>query len=286
MKKFQLGLAAALMLTAIACTSEEPQAEKPSGWEQKTITFTFGDMLTQHAMTRADITSLDLTDLWMIDYVGSELQQIIHQSSTDEGFGSISASMGYGDHTLYFVASRGTTPAADTDAQTITWAKPSDTYWATATVNVSPSSASSQAVTLSRVATRLRISVNDEVPAGAAKFVITPSQWYYGIDYTTGSGIAPSANQPREVNIPSSYIGTSGQLAISIFGFVPSSDWHTDITATLKASDEYTLGQVTLEDVPLRKNITTAYSGGILGTAKSFTLSADDAWGDENIHTW
>ena len=281
-----MGLAAALMLTAIACTSEEPQAEKPSGWEQKTITFTFGDMLTQHAMTRADITSLDLTDLWMIDYVGSELQQIIHQSSTDEGFGSISASMGYGDHTLYFVASRGTTPTTDTDAQTITWVKPSDTFWATATVNVSPSSASSQAVTLSRVATRLRISVNDEVPAGAAKFVITPSQWYYGIDYTTGSGIAPSANQPREVNIPSSYIGTSGQLAISIFGFVPSSDWHTDITATLKASDEYTLGQVTLEDVPLRKNITTAYSGGILGTAKSFTLTADDTWGDEDVHTW
>ena len=286
MKKFQLGLAAALMLTAIACTSEEPQAEKPSGWEQKTITFTFGDMLTQHAMTRADITSLDLTDLWMIDYVGSELQQIIHQSSTDEGFGSISASMGYGDHTLYFVASRGTTPTTDTDAQTITWVKPSDTFWATATVNVSPSSASSQAVTLSRVATRLRISVNDEVPAGAAKFVITPSQWYYGIDYTTGSGIAPSANQPREVNIPSSYIGTSGQLAIAIFGFVPSNDWQTNITAALKASDDSMLGHVTLEDVPLRKNITTAYSGGILGTAKSFTLSADDAWGDENIHTW
>jgi hypothetical protein len=286
MKKFQMGLAAALMLTAIACTSEEPQTEKPSGWEQKTITFTFGDTFQQRAMTRADITSLDLTDLWMIDYVGSELQQTIHQSSTDEGFGVLSASMGYGEHTLYFVASRGTTPTADTDAQTITWVKPSDTFWATATITVSPSSASSQTVTLSRVATRLRITVNDEVPAGAAKFVITPSQWYYGIDYTTGIGIAPSANQPREVNIPSSYIGTSGQLAIAIFGFVPSVDWQTSITASLKASDESTLGQVTLEDVSLRKNITTAYSGGILGTSKTFTLTADDVWGTEDVHTW
>jgi hypothetical protein len=286
MKKFQLGLAAALMLTAIACTSEEPQTEKPSVWEQKTITFTFSDTFQQRAMTRADITSLDLTDLWMIDYVGSELQQTIHQSSTDEGFGVLSASMGYGEHTLYFVASRGTTPTADTDAQTITWVKPSDTFWATATITVSPSSASSQTVTLSRVATRLRITVNDEVPAGAAKFVITPSQWYYGIDYTTGIGIAPSANQPREVNIPSSYIGTSGQLAIAIFGFVPSVDWQTSITASLKASDESTLGQVTLEDVSLRKNITTAYSGGILGTSKAFTLTADDVWGTEDVHTW
>jgi len=286
MKKFQLGLAAALMLSMSACTSDEPQNEHPTGWEQKTITFTFGDVITQHTMTRADVTELDLTDLWMFDYVGGELQQTVHQSNTDEDFGVLSASMGYGEHTLYFVASRGTTPTTDTDAKTITWVKPSDTFWATATVTVSPSSESSKAVTLSRVATRLRITVNDEVPVGAAKFVIIPSQWYYGINYTDGNGIAPSSNQPREVNIPSSYIGTSGQLAIAIFGFVPSADWQTDITATLKASDESTLGQVTLEDVALKRNITTAYSGGILGTSKDFTLTADDTWGDEDVHTW
>ena len=284
MKKITMALASALMM--LSCTSDEPQNEHPTGWESKTITFTFGDVITQHAMTRADVLTLDLTDLWMFDYIGDELQQTVHQSSSDEGFGVLSASMGYGEHTLYFVASRGTTPTANTDAQTITWVKPSDTFWATATVTVSPSSASSQAVSLSRVATRLRITVNDEVPAGAAKFVITPSQWYYGIDYTTGNGIAPSANQPREVNIPSSYIGTSGQLAIAIFGFVPSADYQTDITASLKASDESTLGQVTLGNVTLSKNITTAYSGGILGTSKAFTLTADDVWGTEDIHTW
>ena len=98
MKKFQLGLAAALMLSMSACTSDEPQNEHPTGWEQKTITFTFGDVITQHAMTRADVTELDLTDLWMFDYVGDELQQTLHQASTDNGFGSISASMGYACH--------------------------------------------------------------------------------------------------------------------------------------------------------------------------------------------
>ena len=266
--------------------------------EEKTITFTFGDTFQQRAMTRAAITSLSLTDLWMFDYVGDELQQTIHQSNTDEGFGAISASMGYGTHgaisasmgygthTLYFVASRGTTPTTDTDAQTITWAKPSDTFWATATITVSPSSASSQAVTLGRVATRLQITVTDEVPANAAVFTVTPSQWYYGINYTTGAGVGLQANYPRPVNIPANYIGTSGELMISFFGFVPSADWHTDITATLTASDESVLGQVTLEDVTLNKNITTSYSGGILGTAKAFSLTADDAWGDDDIHTW
>lgn len=281
-----MGLAAALMLSMNACTSEEPQNEKPTGMEAKTITFTFGDTFQQRAMTRADITSLSLTDLWMFDYVGDDLQQTIHQSSTDDGFGAISASMGYGTHTLYFVASRGTTPNADTDAKSITWAKPSDTYWSTASITVAPNSSASQSVTLSRVATRLRITVNDEVPANAAVFTVTPSQWYYGINYTTGAGVGLQANYPRPVTIPANYIGTSGELMISIFGFVPSADWHTDITAALKASDESTLGQVTLEDVTLKRNITTAYSGGILGTAKAFTLTADDAWGDDDVHTW
>ena len=286
MKKFQMGLAAALMLSMSACTSEEPKAEMPAGMEEKTITFTFGDTFQQRAMTRAAITSLSLTDLWMFDYVGDELQQTIHQSNTDEGFGAISASMNYGAHTLYFVASRGATPTTDTDAKSITWAKSSDTYWATASITVAPSSSASQAVTLGRVATRLQITVTDEVPANAATFTVTPSQWYYGINYTNGAGVGLQANYPRPVNIPANYIGTSGELMISFFGFVPSADWHTDITATLTASDESVLGQVTLEDVTLNKNITTSYSGGILGTAKAFSLTADDAWGDDDIHTW
>ena len=92
MKKFQMALASALMMLT-ACTGEEPQAEKPVSMESKTITFTFGDVITQHAMTRADVTDLDLTDLWMFDYVGGELQQTVHQSNTDEDFGTISASM-------------------------------------------------------------------------------------------------------------------------------------------------------------------------------------------------
>jgi hypothetical protein len=43
---------------------------------------------------------------------------------------------------------------------------------------------------------------------------------------------------------------------------------------------------VVLEDVTLNKNITSSYSGGILGTSKAFTLTADDAWGEDDVHTW
>ena len=73
MKKLSIGLSAAMMLSMLSCTSDEQQTAKPVSMDLKTITFTFGDVLTQHAMTRADVSTLDLTDLWMFDYVGDEL---------------------------------------------------------------------------------------------------------------------------------------------------------------------------------------------------------------------
>ena len=284
MKKIAMALASALMMLT-ACTSEEPQKEKPTGMEAKTITFTFGDTFQTKAMTRAAITSLSLTDLWMFDYVGDELQQTIHQSSTDDGFGSISASMGYGSHTIYFVASRGTTPTTDTSAKTITWAKPSDTYWATSSITVAPSSSVSQAVTLGRVATRLQITVTDEVPANAAVFTVTPSQWYYGIDYTTGSPTAATPNRTISVNIPASEIGVSNEI-VTIFGFSAVEEWTTDIALDCQNSSGTILGQAAITGAPFKRNRITSYSGPLFSRKPTFSMTVDDSWNTDIVDTW
>lgn len=281
MKKKMIGLLAAMMPAMMSCTSEPDVTATltPEPQEEKVITFTFGS----RAATRSDIETLNLTDLWLFDYADGELRQTVHE--TDD-IGSIDTSLTYGQHTLYFVASKGTEPTVDEDGQTITWVRPSDTFWATATITVAPASNVSETVELHRVATRLKVAVNDEVPTEASKLIITPAQWYYGIDYTTGDGVAPSTDHPREINIPSSYIGTTGQLAAMIFGFVPQTDWHTGATITMCGSGSSTLGSVTIDDIPFKRNITTSYSGSLTVTGRTFTLTADDAWGDEETHTW
>jgi hypothetical protein len=286
MKRIGIYLSA-LCLVIVSCTNDQFDIETPPTNEQsKLVTFTFGKF-TQQAMTRASVAEVNMTDLWMFDYIGDELQQTIHQSSSDEGFGVISTTMAYGNHILYFITSRGTTPTVNTEAHKITWEKPSDTFWATTTMTVSASSGSSQAIALQRAVTRFKITLLDEVPSEAAKVTVTPAQWYYGIDYTTGIGVDAMTNQPRAVTIPSSYIGTSGELSLSVFSFVPSDDWHTDVSCVLSASDESVLGSVTLENVGLKKNITTAYSGYILSNnTKTFTLTVDDTWGTEEAYTW
>ena len=283
-----MALSAALMLTA--CGEHEMTEELTAGMiladsmKSKTITFTFGE-ISQRSMTRATLAELNLTDLWIFDYVGEELKQTIHQTSTEAAFGSASLSLDYGEHTFYFVASRGIDPVIETEAKTIVWSSVRDTFHASLSIDVQPSSATSQAVTLSRVVGRLRISATDVVPANAAKLTITPSTWYYGLNYQTGEAVG-SSTSPIVVNIPSSYVGTQN-LVTSCYTVSGSSAWQTNITVSLIASDESSLGSVTIPDVPIKRNHITSYSGGIVGAGRSISVNAsDDDWVDDGNVNW
>ena len=292
MKKLMMALAAALMLAACS-KNDEPEVSpnfditipSDSIETHATVTFSFGGDIDIHPMTRATIAELNLTDVWVFDYIGTDLQTTVHQTSTDTDFGTPSLSMEYGTHTLYFVASRGSDPTTDTDAKTITWATVRDTFWATLQMTVTPSTATSQSVSLSRVVGRLKITATDVVPATAAKFTITPSTWYYGLNYQTGAALS-SQSTPITVNIPSSYIGTTN-LNVSVYTISGATQWTTAVTAALKTSDDTTLGSVTITDIPIQRNHITSYSGGILTSGRSMTITIDDEeWIEDTPVTW
>ena len=278
-----MALSAALMLTA--CGEHEMTGEltermtQTDSMRKKTITFDFGE-ISQHAMTRATLAELNITDLWLFDYMGDELKQTIHK--TDD-FGSVSLSLDYGEHALCFVASRGSEPTVT--APTISWVKPSDTFLATLSLNVQPASSASQSVTLHRVATRLRIAITDEITSQMARLEVEPATWYYGLNVRTGEG-TDVRQQMRSVAIPSSYVGTTGQVSALFFGLSPSTDWQTDIDVKMIGTDESVLGHVTLPSARFAQNLTSIYSGGIIGAGKSITVTADDTWNDDNVQTW
>lgn len=250
-----------------------------------TITFDFGgNAFSLHAMTRATLTELSMTDLWIFDYMGDVLQQSIHQSSTDATFGTPSLSLEYGAHSFYFVASRGSEPVVDTDAKTITWGSVRDTFHGTLSLDVQPNSGSSQSVSLSRCVGRLRVSATDVIPEGTSKLVVSPSSWYYGLNYNTGEVVSNGAT-PLFVNIPDSYIGTSNLVA-SFYTISSASSWQTDMTVALMATDESTIGSVTISGVTLQRNHVTSYAGGIVGAGRSLTIGSDDEWVEDDSVNW
>jgi outer membrane protein assembly factor BamE (lipoprotein component of BamABCDE complex) len=290
MKKLMMALAAATMLAA--CTkNDEPEASpslkitipSDSIETHATINFCFGGDVAITGMTRATLAEINLTDVWVFDYVGGQLQATTHQTASDASFGSPSLTVDYGDHTFYFVASRGDTPTID--GTTISWAKPSDTFWATLSLTVAPGSSITQAVSLHRVAARLRITVTDEIPTTLASLSVTPSHWYYGLDYLTGDA-ADDRQTARTVNVPASYVGTRGQLVASFFTISPSTQWTTDVTLTATATDNSMLSSINIKDVPMQRNHVTSYGGSILNAGRSITLQSDEEWIEDAPVTW
>ena len=283
MKKLLMAMAATAML--LSCEKEETLTAKVNepkdSLQAKTITFTFGE-ISHNAMTRGTLADASITDLWLFDYMGEELKQTIHQSSTDDGFGSVAVTAETGDHSFCFVASRGT--GAAVSGGVITWEKPSDTFWSKTTLTVTPQTATAQSVELQRVATKLKITITDEVPATLSKLTITADTWHSGINALTGEPTTAAA-RISTIIVPTSYIGTTGQLIASIFGICVN-DYTTDVSVTASDANSQAIASVALDDVPMKKNTTTSYSGPLFTRQPTFTMSAAGAWNTDITATW
>jgi len=270
---------AVVMLAACEERVEVPQEAQ----KMKKVTFEVASN-GWSVMTRGlEADGQEMTDLWLFDYVDGVLVQTVHKSSGDVDFAQPSVAMTYGEHSVYFVAARGKTPTVS--GTEITWASPSDTFWKAVSVTVGSGSASSVAVALDRVVTKLRIAVNDEVPTGTASLEMTQAPWYAGIDYLTGAAVGES-DDSRTVAVPASYIGTSGQLVVNLFSLSDDDEWTADVSIVAKDGSGGVLGRVDLEDVPFVRNRVTEASGNLFAAVTTFDISLNAEWRDSYVIEW
>lgn len=280
MKKNLIILAACGLLLLTACQKENISVT-PQG--HKTITFNCsGDW--QQDLKDLSANGTAMTDIWVFDYVGNELQQDIHQNdNTAADFGSPSVNLSYGTHTLYFVVSRGLTPTVNTTSHTISWVKPSDTFFKTVTLTVDANTGA-QAVTLDRSVAKLRMTINDDIATGVTQFLVTPATWYYGLDYFTGDPTNAATNQAITLDCPAAYVGQSGKF-MTVYTFSSTTQWTTNVTLT--ASDgTNTISSVTIPNVPLQRNYSTEFSGNLFTTGSGMTLSLNDTWTGTHTGSW
>lgn len=292
MKK-NLVLLTGAMMALTACEKQSVDvASAQYETQKKELTFAVeGDFgaatFTRGAMTRGAMTAdgKQMTDLWVLDYMGGALVQQLHQTAEDDDFGNPSLTLDFGDHHVYFVASRGSSPTLDTDEHTVTWASTSDTFWTDYSVSVTSGTAAAHNVTLNRVATKLSVTIADEIPDGTAYVEIIPSTWYYGLDYLDGSATEAQISEPRTITIPAAKIGTTG-TTLSIFGLSGTVEWTTDVTVNACDGDDNVLGTATISDAPMTVNRATCYSGNLFSGASGFDLSLNATWNDDQTGTW
>lgn len=266
-----------IMIVALSSCQKVSLLEDENTTTTKTITFSVGGW---DVSTRSNLTADDkeMSDLWLIDYVGDECRQIVHQTAEDDDFGVPSVTLEYGSHTLYFVASRGTEPNLSTDDCIITFDNVRDTFWGYKTITVSDESLGTQSITLSRVVTKLRLSIIDKVPAECASITIAPAKWYKGLNYVTGEASEESNDVSVSISVPSTYIGTTGQLQISIFGFSDATEWTSDISVTANKSNNISINSITVPSAPFKRNRTTIFTGSLFSESCTLDIGLDDAW--------
>jgi len=281
MKKVLFLAAACIVLAACEKSANDVAEGKDvtfsmSGWETET-----------EPLSRASLEAdgQALTDVWVLDYVGGELKQQLHQVSTDADFAEPTLTLAYGEHNIYFVASRGVDPVLNTTAHSLTFGKVRDTFWKSYNCTVTGSSVSNIAVTLDRVVTRMRVNITDVVDANAATLLLKPSKWYLGLDYLSGEPTAEATDFVSSVTIPDSYKGQTG-LQASIFGFSAATEWATDVDIECRKSDNSLIGSASVSDVPFARNRTSVLSGNLFSHGGNVAVAIQTDWLDTYEMAW
>ena len=279
MKKMLLMAVAVAMLTS--CSKDV--TEEIAG--AKKVAFDVQGNWNSPVFTRGSLSAdgKEMTDLWLFDYVDGVLVQTLHQVSTDADFGTPAPTLAYGEHRIYFVASRGVSPVIN--GTVISWGSIRDTFWKSMAVSVGGASASAYSVALDRVVTKLKITATDAVPDGTATVVVLPGTWYAGIDYLTGQPADMRDNEEMSVAVPDSYIGTTG-LSVSFFGFSSAVEWTTPLTVSARDADNDIIGMVNVAAAPFMANRATEFSGSLFSTSGAFTITLNDEWAEPWTGSW
>ena len=244
------------------------------------------DAAERDAATRAlEANGGAMKELWVFDVIGDSCALVCKQTEVDDNFGSVSMKLSYGNHRLAVVCSRGEGSDVDVSNGRIAWEKVRDTFWNVVDCDVAKTGSTDISVTLKRVAARMRVTVNDVIPADLKTISISGEPWYKGIDVKTGEAIGglSSVEGMTDVSslaVPSAYVGTEKKLAVSLWIMSKDNEWTEDVTVRMLGENGDVLSQSLCNGVPMQRNRVTNVAGYFLSGGASGNIILDDSWSD------
>jgi hypothetical protein len=94
-----------------------------------------------------------------------------------------------------------------------------------------------------------------------------------------------ASEKERAVNVPAAYVGTSGQLSMSIFGLSGRDEWKTDVDIKAVDSDGATIGYAQIKEAPFVANRASEYNGKLF-SGGVFDLTLASEWSTSYSGSW
>ena len=269
MKKFLSICALAALL--IGCkSSDEPQAKHQVTFRIQQLAVETEPMNAPAVRKVAPLTDDDgaqMTDLILFDGA----TQIAHQTNSDLAFGTVTVMLTTGEHHLHFIATRSTELSYDEGVLNCASLRP--TFGKHYDLNVT--GGSDEYVTMDRLTGQVVITIEDEIPAGAANLRIQFGDYYKGINPTTFAATR-SGDFDQTVNIAGK-VGLTDQVwRLNILAPVYGTESTTTYTLTATNTSGDIIGQAT-GTMTICSNTKTLLHGSLFTGTRSF-LSLSTAW--------
>ncbi|MBP5381034.1 MAG: hypothetical protein J6Y39_04820 [Bacteroidaceae bacterium] len=228
-------------------------------------------------------TSLAHLDIAVYDSESHALITSEQKNTGDEDYGSFSVTLPYGNYIVVFLGYAGSRQANLSSVEGIYFADNyvPDLFLTKIDLNISASTTTTKAVTLSRAVAAFRLKSSYDVPADLSKMVVTANGGGHHLNALTG--FADEAEERSYTYDVSSFAGTT-DLAITVYTFLTSnSSTMTFVASALNGADEEIRSR-TFTNVPMKINQKTTYTGSFftdgLGMS-NFNLSLKtDKWND------
>lgn len=278
-KTFLLCALCALML--LGCKSKND----PENVQQHQVTFRVPQLAVETEPMNApavrkvapltDEDGSQMTDLLLFDGA----TYLMRQQNTDPDFGTVTVMLTAGEHHLHFVATRSTELSYDEGV--LNCASLRATFGKHYDINVT--GGSDEYVTMDRLTGMVVITIEDEIPAGAANLRIQFGDFYKGLNPTTFAGVR-SGEFDQTVSLASKVGQTDVQYKLNILAPVYGTESTTTYTLTATNGSGDVIGQAT-GTMPINSNTKTLLHGNLFTGTRSF-ISLATSWGADNDVTF
>lgn len=259
----------ALILTG--CKSDEPQAKHQVTFRVPALKVETEPMSAPRKVAPlTDEEGQQMTDLILFDGA----TYLTRQQSTDPDFGTVTVLLTAGEHHLHFVATRSTELSYDEGI--LNCASLRQTYGKHYDLNVT--GGSDEYVTMDRLTGMVVITIEDEIPAGAANLRIQFGDYYKGLNPTTFAGVR-IGDFDQTVSIASKVGMTDRQWRLNVLAPVYGEESETTYTLTATNGSGDIIGQAT-GTMTIASNTKTLLHGNLFTGTRSF-LSLSTAWNSD-----